>query len=141
MQRHHLVGKFSLKRKGKSTPTIGYSNRNVRKKSESVKTSLGQRLGMSIQAHHQQTQLTNLSASLQRLLKIIASSSSSTPYSLSKLTQIQTPYLEKSSHSLGKLLEKNQKMLLMASSRGNAIPTQLNDKAMAFFALSNFSKA
>ena len=57
------------------------------------------------------------------------------------LTQIQTASQDKSSHSFCKLLDKIQQMLLIALSQGNVIPTQLNDQAMSFFGLSNFSKA
>ena len=102
---------------------------------------MGQKLGFNIQAQNQQSQLTDLLATIQRPFEIIASSSSSTQDFMSKLTQLQSTSQEKLSHSFGKLSEKTQKMLLLVSSRENVIPTQLNEKAMAFFALSNFSKA
>ena len=78
---------------------------------------------------------------MQRPLEIIASASNSTQDFFNKLTQIHTASQEKLTHSFGKLSDKTQKMLLIASSRGNVIPTELNNKAMAFFALFNFSKA
>ena len=129
------------KGKGKSIPTIRCSNRNARKKFELIEESLGQRLEMSIQVYNHKSQLTNHLVSLQRPLEIIASSSGSTQDFLSKLTQIQTASQEKSTYLFGKLLNKTQKMLLIASSRGNVIPTELKDKAMAFFVLSNCSQA
>ena len=132
---------FASKGKGKLIPTIRYSNRNVRRKFELIKNSLGQRLGMGIQAHHHQSQLTDLLASLQQPLEIIASSSISTQDFLSKLTQIQIASQEKSTHFFGKLSGKTQNILLIAFSRGSVILMELNNKAMAFFTLSNFSKA
>ena len=83
----------------------------------------------------------SLSSSIQKPLEIIAASSSSTQDFLSKLTQIHSASQEKSNQSFGKLSEKVQKMMLIASSRGSVIPTELNDEAMGFFKISSFSKA
>ena len=131
---------LASKGKVKSTPTVGCSNLLVRKHFESIEKQLGSNMELSIQAQ-QHTHMNNFTSSIQQPLEIIASSSSSTQDFLSKLTQIQTASQEKSTHSFGKLSEKIQKMLLIAPLKGNIIPSQLNEKAMSFFSLSNFSKA
>jgi len=78
---------------------------------------------------------------MQKPLEIIAASSSSTQDFLSKLTQLHTTAQEKSSNSFGKLSEKVQNMMLIASSKGTVIPSTLNENAMTFFKISSISKA
>ena len=129
-----------LAAKGKinSIPTVGCSSKNVRKHFDMIEAQIDGHKSRIIQEN---TSVENLTTSIQRPLEIIATSSSSTQDFLSKLTQIQATAQDKSTHSFGKLSEKIQKMLLIASSRGNVIPQELNDEAMSFFKLSNFSKA
>ena len=74
-------------------------------------------------------------------MEIIAASSSSTQDFLSKLTQIQSSNQETTSNSFGKLSDRVQNMIHVASSRGNVVPTTLNDEASLFFKSMNFSKA
>ena len=71
-----------------------------------------------------------LSKSIQKPLEIIAASSSSTQDFLSKLTQIQSSNQEKTSNSFGKLLDRVQNMIHVASSRGNVISTTLSDEPL-----------
>ena len=59
----------------------------------------------------------------QKPLVIIAASSSSIQDFLSKLTQIHTSNQEKMSNSFGKLSDRVQNMILVASSRGSVVPT------------------
>ena len=81
------------------------------------------------------------SKSIQKSLEIIAACSGSTQDFLSKLNQIQSSNKEKTSNSFEKLSDRVQNMIHVASSRGNVVPTTLNDEASQFFKLSNFSKA
>ena len=85
--------------------------------------------------------IQDIALNMQKPLEIIAASSSSTQDFLSKLTQLHTTAQEKSSNSFGKLSDKVQNMMLIASSRGTVIPTSLNDEAMTFFKTSSISKA
>ena len=80
---------LATKGKIKSIPTIGCSNKSVRRKFESIEASLEQKLGSNTQQHNQNSQIADLSASFQRPLETIASSSSSTQDFISKLTQLQ----------------------------------------------------
>ena len=73
---------------------------------------------------------------IQRPLEIIASSSSVTREYLDKLTQIQATQGDKQTRSFKKIAKKYQRMMLVASSRGNVIPTTLNDDAIEFFSQS-----
>jgi len=128
-----------LASKGKinSIPTIACSVREVRKHFNIVHSSMG----IEKNTNKMVGQTDNLSKSIQKPLEIIAASSSSTQDFLSKLTQIQSINQEKTSNSFGKLSDRVQNMIHVASSRGNVVPTTLNDEASLFFKSSNFSKA
>ena len=130
---------LASKGKIKSIPTVGCSNREVRKHFDTIELQI--KKNELEKRNSDQASMLDLSSSIQRPLEIIATSSSSTQDFLSKLTQLQSSAQDKSSHSFGKLSERTQKMLLIAASKGNVIPSELSDEAMAFFALSNFSKA
>ena len=73
----------------------------------------------------------------QRPLEIIANSSTITREYLDKLTQIQTTNGEKQNKSFKKIAKKYQKMMLIASSRGDVVNTNLNDEALDFFSQSS----
>ena len=81
-----------------------------------------------------------MNVNIQKPLKIIVVSSSSTQDFLSKLTQIHSSSQDKSTNSFVKLSEKVQRMILLASSKGIIIPQELNEEAALFFEIQNFSK-
>ena len=129
-----------LATKGKinSIPTIACSVKEVRKHFSEM-----QKL-YKIEGHMNvpnKQPIQDIILNMQKPLEIIAASSSSTQDFLSKLTQLHTTAQEKSSNSFGKLSDKVQNMMLIASSRGTVIPTTLNDEAMTFFKISSISKA
>jgi hypothetical protein len=70
---------------------------------------------------------------LKRPLEMLATSASSTQDFMQKLTQIQAQNSDKTSRSFKKIAPKYQKMLLVASSHGEVVPTELNEQAMEFF--------
>ena len=120
-----------------SIPTVACSVRGVKRHFNIIQSSLGIKKNVLKTAGHSDI----LSKSIQKPLEIIAASSSSTQDFLSKLTQIQSSNQEKTSNLFGKLLDRVQNMIHVASSRGNIVPTTLNDEASQFFISSNFSKA
>ena len=83
----------------------------------------------------------NLNQVLQRPLEILATSSSSTQEFLQKLTQIHSQSNEKSARSFKKLAPKYQRMLLVASSQGEALPVDMNKDALDFFSQSSVLNA
>lgn len=128
-----------LASKGKinSIPTVACSVWEVRKYFNIIQNSLGIEKVVNKTAGYQDI----LSKSIQKPFEIIAVSSSSTQEFLSKLTQIQSSNQEKTSNSFGKLSDRVQNVINVASSRGNVVPTTLNDEASLFFKSTNFSKA
>ena len=135
----NILNWLYLASKGKinSTPTIACSTREVRKHFDDL-----QRIHRIERASDVPQNNGNFTAdNIQKPLEIIAASSSSTQDFLSKLTQIHTSNQDKSSNSFGKLSDKIQNMFLVASSRGNVVPTTPNDQATNFFKSTNFSKA
>ena len=131
-----------LAAKGKinSIPTVACSVREVRKHFNQMQSLIGlNRITNEVVSTRNNSDI--LTESIQKPLEIIAASSSSTQDFLSKLTQIQTSNQEKSSNSFAKLSDRVQKMIFVASSRGNVVPTTLNEEASSFFKSSNFSKA
>ena len=78
---------------------------------------------------------------LQRPLEILATSSSSTQEFLQKLTQIHSQSNDKSTRSFKKLAPKYQRLLLVASSQGEALPPDLNKEALDFFSQSSVLNA
>ena len=119
-----------------SIPTVACSVRDVRKHFINVERMVG--FGKT---QDQAPKQVDISSSIQKPLDIIAASSSSTQDFLSKLTQIQLTNQDKTSNSFGKLSEKIQQMMLIASSRGSVVPSELNEEAQKFFKMQNFSKA
>ena len=133
----HLLHWLYLASKGKinSTPTIGCSVLEVRQLFKNMEMAAGiskQSLATS--------PTSNTSSDIQKPLEIIAASSSSTQDFLSKLTQIHSSSSEKTTNSFKKLSDKVQKMMLIASSRGNVVAQELNNEALAFFKLQNFPR-
>ena len=120
-----------------SIPTVACSVREVRRHFNIIQSSLGIEKNVMKTAGHSDI----LSKNIQKPLEIIAASSSSMQDFLSKLTQIQSSNQEKTSNSFGKLLDRVQNMIHVASSRGNVVSTTLNDEASQFFKSSNFLKA
>ena len=70
---------------------------------------------------------------IQRPLEIITSLSTITREYLDKLTQIQATNGDKQSRSFKKIAKKYQRMMLVASSRGDIVKMNLNEEAMEFF--------
>ena len=130
---------LASKNKVKSTPTIGCSVKEVRSHFKNIQMIVEDTT--QVQALQPTNTTPDLSTSIQRPLEMIAASSSSTQDFLCKLTQIQSTNQDKSSSSFGKLSERIQNMMLVASSRGTVVPTELEDEAMNFFKLSSVSKA
>ena len=79
----------------------------------------------------------NFKAILKRPLEILASSSSSTQDFMDRFTRIQSQNQEKTTRSFKKVAPKYQRMLLIASSQGEVIPSTLRDEAMSFFTQSS----
>ena len=130
---------LASKNKVKSTPTVGCSVKEVRARFNDIQNIIGNET--QVQVIQPASTNQDLSTSIKRPLEMIAASSSSTQDFLCKLTQIQTSNQEKSSSSFSKLSERTQNMMLVASSRGTVVPTELQDEAMKFFKLSSVSKA
>ena len=82
----------------------------------------------------------NFSNSLATHFEQLAVASKSTQEIISKLASYQLQKQDKPKKSFNKLPVDYKRMLLIASGEGQAIPEELNDEAMAFFALPN-SKA
>ena len=57
------------------------------------------------------------------------------------MTQIQSSNQDKSTNLFGKLSDRLQHMILVASSKGSVIPTEPSKESQAFFTLSSASKA
>ena len=74
---------------------------------------------------------------LQLPLEQLAASASSNQDILQTLTKIQAAGEDKSSKSFKKIPVKYQKMILLASSVNEAIPTELNPDALEFFKSAN----
>ena len=130
---------LASKNKVNLTPTIGCSVKELRSRFKDIQ----QTIEGANQVQTTQSQNTNqdLSKSIKRPLEMIAASSTSTQDFLCKLTQIQTSNQDKSSSSFGKLSERTQNMMLVASSRGTVVPSELEEEAMNFFKLSSVSRA
>ena len=79
----------------------------------------------------------NVENSLKRPLEIMAMSASTTTDCLQKLAQIQAQSNNKSLKSFSKLAPTYQQMLLIASSKGEAVPSKLGDEALSFFSQSS----
>ncbi len=131
---------LATKNKVKSTPTVGCSIKEVRSHFKDIQKII-EGTNTNTQAQHTIERNIDLSTSIQRPLEMIAASSSSTQDFLCKLTQIQSSNQDKSSSSFGKLSEKTQNMMLVASSRGTVVPSELEEEAMNFFKLSSVSRA
>lgn len=78
---------------------------------------------------------------MTRSINVIAAAAVGSHDAMQKLANFQEKSNDKETKSFKKMPEPHQKMLLIASSRGNVVPTDLNDKAMKFFACSTVSKA
>ena len=83
----------------------------------------------------------NIEQILRRPLEILATTSTSTQDFLQKLTQIQSQSTDKSTRSFKKIAPKYQRMLLIASSQGEALPSDLNNDALDFFSQANVLNA
>jgi hypothetical protein len=113
-------------------PTMGCNSRSVidvLKKIEETSIISTQR----IQQDNEQSSNENLERIFKRPLEILATSSSSTQDYIQKLAQFQNQANDKASKSFKKIAPKYQKMLLIAASQGEVIPTELNKEAMEFF--------
>jgi hypothetical protein len=77
----------------------------------------------------------------KRPLEILASTSSSTQDFMQHLTQIQSTSNDKLTCSFKKIAPKYQRMLLLASSQGEAIPSELGKEATEFFSQSTVLNA
>ena len=133
---------LAMKGKMNSIPTVACSVREVRKHFLHVQRVLGHEKIVEKSPNEAPSfDSDTFAKSIQKPLEIIAASSSSTQDFLSKLTQIQSTNQDKSPNSFGKMSDRVQNMFFVASSRGNVVPTTLNDEANLFFKSSNFSKA
>ena len=83
----------------------------------------------------------NFEQILQRPLEILATSSSSTQDFLQKLTQIHSQSNDKTARSFKKIAPKYKRMLLVASSQGEALPSEPNTEALDFFSQANVLNA
>ena len=122
---------LAMKGKINSIPTIACSTREVRKHFDNLQRINGIKRVLDVP----QNKSNFVSENIQKPLEIIAASSSLTQDFLSKLTQIHTSNQDKSSNSFSKLSDKIQNMILVASSRGNVVPTTPNEQG------TNVSKA
>ena len=82
------------------------------------------------------TDPVHLESVFKRPLEILATSSSSTNELMQKLSSSQSSS-EKSTKSFTKIAPKYQKMILIASSQGEVVPSELSPEAMEFFSQSS----
>ena len=111
-------------------PTISCSSKILKSKISNLEQ---RNLGPNRPAIDSINQANHLEEVFRRPLEILATSSSSTQDFMQRLTQIQNQSNEKSNKSFKKIAPKYQRMLLVASSQGEAIPIELNHEAMEFF--------
>ena len=105
-----------------SRPVIEYFKKNVNTK---------------LSNHQNDNPSTDLLNALKRPMEIIALNTSINSDNLTKLSQIQSQNLDKSSKSFSKIAPRYQNMLLIASSLGQAVPPTLNKEAIEFFSQSS----
>ena len=79
------------------------------------------------------TQVTNDMTQIQRPLELLATNQASTQEVLSKLTDIQSKNNETATKSFKKVPKEYQHMILVASSRGTVVPTDICEEANEFY--------
>jgi hypothetical protein len=128
-----------IKNKIHPIPTIGCTNKEMRAKFKSLFAVTLDEFP-SNNASPSSTNQVDISF-LQKSFEVIASNLVSTQKSLSKLTEMQS----KASESISRLDKKvppcYQQMILVASSQGSVVPTEINKEALKFFASENRTHA
>ena len=132
----YLVGENKIQ----STPTMGCNSRPLLKEFQNLDSKFLNQVDSTDNSQRDSTS-KEIASILKRPLEILASSSCSTQEFMDRLTKIQTQSQEKTAKSFKKVAPKYQKMLLIASSQGEVIPTTLRDEAMSFFSQSSVLNA
>ena len=113
--------------------TIGCQNRTLNQK---FRTLESMELSKEITANNQ-AQPTPINENLNVLktpMEVIAANSASTQDALVKLTEMHKKSSDSTTKSFKKVAPQYQHMMLVASSQGNVVPSDINDDAKKFFA-------
>lgn len=132
----YLVGEDKVH----STPTMGCNSRPLLTEFQNLDSKILNQVDLTNARSNVNTS-KEIESILKRPLEILATSSCSTHEFMDRLTKIQTQAQEKTARSFKKVAPKYQKMLLIASSQGEVIPTTLRDEAMSFFSQSSVLNA
>jgi len=119
-----------IKKKIYSIPTIGCSHRKMRDNFRSLEATT---FGCPVASSPNLISPTVDFSQLKTPLELIATSQASTQEVLSKLTEMHTKTSEITTKSFRKFPPQYQHMMLIASSIGNVVPTEINEEAHKFF--------
>ena len=128
---------LTIKEKINAIPTMGCNNRSMIR---SLKALEDLHLNSSKDKPTNKVNSNsteNLESIFKRPLEILATSSSATNDFVQKLSSSQAISGEKVTRSFKKIAPKYQRMLLVASSQGEVVPSELSKEAMEFFAQSS----
>ena len=127
-----------IKDKITAIPTMGCNSKILKQSFSNLESKC---LGPSILEPTSVNNFQQIERVFKRPLEILATTSSSTQDFMQRLTQIHSNSNDKLSRSFKKIAPKYQRMLLLASSQGDAIPSELGKEAMEFFSQSTVLNA